>query len=123
MTKQAVYYCPGCGNEAEVIQVDDQHGDIGDVDVTWKRIHLECRHSCSLLWACYDEPNECFTGALQKHREVIEVDNRDERTTWLWISRSDYIEVDPVDLIGNMIENCRPEPMNLLEVLKRVLGF
>jgi len=37
-----------------------------------------------------------------------EVDNRDSRTTWLWIGGygNQYIEVDPVELIKNMIENC-----------------
>ncbi len=38
--------------------------------------------------------------------EVTEVDNRDSRTTWLWISSNQYIEVDPIDLIKNMVENC-----------------
>jgi hypothetical protein len=37
--------------------------------------------------------------------KVDEVDNRDSRTTWLWIG-NDYVEVDPVDLIENMLENC-----------------
>ena len=36
-----------------------------------------------------------------------EVDNRDNRTTWLWIGGygHQYIEIDPVDLVENMIEN------------------
>ncbi len=38
--------------------------------------------------------------------EVTEVDNRDSRTTWLWISPQQYVEVDPIELIQNMIENC-----------------
>ncbi len=36
------------------------------------------------------------------------VDNRDARTTWLWIDgETRFIEVDPIDLLVNMIENCR----------------
>lgn len=38
--------------------------------------------------------------------EVVRVDNRDERTTWLWINEQMYVEVDPVDLYENMKENC-----------------
>ena len=37
---------------------------------------------------------------------VTEVDNRDPSTTWLWISKTEYVEISPVDLIENMIENC-----------------
>ena len=37
---------------------------------------------------------------------VTEVDNRDNRTTWLWINESQYVEIDPVDLVENMIDNC-----------------
>ena len=133
MTKQTVFYCPGCGKEAEVIQVDDQHGDIGDVDVTWKRIHLECRHNCPLLWACYDTPEECYGGILQKRVTDVTVDNRDPSATWLWISKSDYVEIKPLDLVENMVENCLPwileetdvdevDLMNALAVLKRATG-
>ncbi|MEE8599428.1 MAG: hypothetical protein V3S69_08010 [Dehalococcoidales bacterium] len=39
---------------------------------------------------------------------ITETDNRDSGTTWLWISWEDYIEVNPVELINNVIENCEP---------------
>jgi len=39
---------------------------------------------------------------------VVLVDNRDPRCTWLWISDHEYVEVDPVDLVENMVENCTP---------------
>ncbi len=54
------YYCPLCSEQAEVIQVDVQHGDIGDEDITWKRVHLECKGKCPLLWSCVDIPDECY---------------------------------------------------------------
>ena len=44
-------------------------------------------------------------GTFPERVEVTELDNRDTRTTWLWIG-DDYIEVDPVELIQNVIENC-----------------
>lgn len=37
--------------------------------------------------------------------EVKEVDNRDFRTTWLWIDDDHYIEVDPLELLENAIDN------------------
>ena len=44
-------------------------------------------------------------GSIPERYDVASVDNRDYRTTWLWIGR-DYVEVDPVDLFTNMIDNC-----------------
>ena len=41
-------------------------------------------------------------------------DNRDQGTTWLWINESEYVEVNPVDLMGNMIENCYNEDVLFL---------
>ena len=40
------------------------------------------------------------------HKRDVIVDNRDPRTTWLWISPTEYIEVDPINLVTNMVENC-----------------
>ena len=45
---------------------------------------------------------------------VKQLDNRDSRTTWLWLDSLMYIEVDPVDLMRNMIENCYNEDMEFL---------
>lgn len=47
-----------------------------------------------------------MTDNIPFRNEVTEVDNRDSRTTWLWISNEQYIEVDPIELIQNMVENC-----------------
>ena len=36
------------------------------------------------------------------------IDNRDPGTTWIWLEGTgDYVEVSPVELVENMIENCR----------------
>lgn len=37
------------------------------------------------------------------------LDNRDLHTTWLWLNTKEYVEVDPVDLLKNAIENLSPE--------------
>ncbi len=110
MTTQRTFYCPCCGQPADVVQVDVQHGDIGDTDITWKRVHLECLGKCPVLWSCVDIPNECLNDkvpTIPLWINVDTVDNRDSRTTWLWINGdTEYIEIDPVDLIQNMVENC-----------------
>ncbi len=129
--KISTFYCPSCSNRAEVIQVDDVQDD--EKTVTWKRVHLECRHSCPLLWSCIDIPAECYGGVLRNRQEVVQVDNRDPGATWLWLSLSDFVEIDPVDLVENMIENCRQwiieeagvDAIDLeraLKVLKRASG-
>jgi len=41
---------------------------------------------------------------------IKSVDNRDERTTWLWLNELQYVEVDPVDIYNNMLENCQEDP-------------
>jgi len=38
-------------------------------------------------------------------RRDYKVDNRDESTTWLWFSDREYLEVDPIELYNNMLEN------------------
>ncbi len=109
-TKITKYYCPLCAEEAEVIQVDDQHGDIGDEDVTWKRVHLECQGKCPLLWSCVDIPDECYDdSALDKSNRHVDIrtwDNRDMGETWLWIDTVRYVKVNPFDMIENAVENC-----------------
>ena len=108
MTTQRTFYCPCCGQPADVVQIDDVPND--EKTVTWKRVHLECLGRCPVLWGCVDIPTECLndgTPTIPLHLKVDTVDNRDSRTTWLWINGdTEYIEVDPVDLIENMIENC-----------------
>ena len=42
--------------------------------------------------------------------KVVLIDNRDQGATWLWNKEeTDYVEVDPQDLMGNMLENCYNE--------------
>lgn len=41
--------------------------------------------------------------------EVSNIDNRDYRTTWLWVSGARYIEVDPIELVANAVENLPEE--------------
>lgn len=71
-------------------------------------------------------------GIIPERYEVQSIDNRDPATTWLWIT-DDYVEVNPFELIENMVENCRPwileevgiDPKELddaLAVLKRASG-
>lgn len=48
--------------------------------------------------------------AQMTRRVPIEnTDNRDFRTTWLWLDGSRYIEVDPIDLVQNAVENLPEE--------------
>jgi hypothetical protein len=44
---------------------------------------------------------------------ILDTDNRDDSTTWLWINQREYVEVNPKELMENMIENL-PEPINNL---------
>jgi hypothetical protein len=57
------------------------------------------------------------------------IDNRDQMTTWLWINgETEYIEVDPIELMTNMVENCHHVPFIdresfLTHVMKRALEY
>lgn len=42
---------------------------------------------------------------------ILDVDNRDDKTTWLWINQREYVEIDPSDLMLNMIQNL-PSPLD-----------
>ncbi len=64
---------------------------------------------------------------------ITEWDNRDPATTWLWIDKVRYIEVNPVELIANMVENCHvgmvefedvtEDQLNhAVSILKRAIG-
>ena len=51
---------------------------------------------------------------------ISELDNRDQGATWIWlpdIRQNSYVEVDPGELYGNMIENCYNE--DILFLFKR----
>lgn len=75
---------------------------------------------------------ETENGSIPERYDVQSIDNRDPSTTWLWIG-DDYVEVNPFELIENMVENCRswiieeegidPEELDkALAVLKRAAG-
>ena len=64
---------------------------------------------------------------------ISEWDNRDTATTWLWIDKVRYVEVNPYDMIENMVENgldwitdeigiSVEEVEQALKVLKRASG-
>jgi hypothetical protein len=59
-------------------------------------------------------------------REITVVDNRDTRTTWLWIDTTHYIEVDPYELLRNALENSpiadEPLTLVLLQQVREALG-
>ncbi len=46
------------------------------------------------------------------------LDNRDPGTTWVWIdeyeSEAGYVELNPAEITGNMIENCYNEDVLFL---------
>lgn len=47
-------------------------------------------------------------GLIPERYDLEEPDNRDQGTTWLRVAgcHGDYVEVNPGELMGNMIENC-----------------
>ena len=49
-----------------------------------------------------------------------DIDNRDGRTTWLWIKQGvvdlGYIEIDPLEVASNALEN-NQQNMNFVSVL------
>jgi len=51
--------------------------------------------------------------------EVIGTDNRDQNTTVLILSSNDTVEIDPLELFLNMLEN--QEYAVLDEIIERVL--
>ena len=72
-------------------------------------------------------------GSIPERYDIETIDNRDPSTTWIWIGTGDYVEVNPFELIENMVENCRQwiieeegiDPKELddaLAVLKRAAG-
>lgn len=60
---------------------------------------------------------------LSRSIEVQCVDNRDFRTTWVWIDDNKYVEIDPLDLVRNAIENLpEDEQAPLLDALRTLEG-
>lgn len=60
-TKINKYYCPLCGEPADVVQSEDVQSE-DDATMTWKRVHLECLGKCPVLEACVELPTECYEG-------------------------------------------------------------
>lgn len=46
--------------------------------------------------------------------KVKELDNRDHNTTWVWTGENNFVEVNPVELFQNMVENCYNDDMAFL---------
>lgn len=44
--------------------------------------------------------------SIPKRLEVVDTDNRDESTTTLTLSDGSTVDVNPIELVKNMIDNC-----------------
>jgi chemotaxis protein histidine kinase CheA len=55
---------------------------------------------------CVTRVKEILDQGPAEQVTILSTDNRDFRTTWLWIDNKRYVEVDPLDLLKNAIENC-----------------
>ena len=100
------YKCPTCSNELVHVQTEDMH----ESDNEWYRVHFECM-TCPVLSIVIDVPTADqlpIGGVPSVQRDIVGYDNRDDNTTWLWISSTEYVEVNPRQLYDNMIENCYP---------------
>lgn len=54
-------------------------------------------------------------GIIPERYDVKHLDNRDQGTTWVYLDgMHDYVEVDPTEIMGNMIENCYNEDVSFL---------
>jgi len=53
----------------------------------------------------------------KEKRSVVDYDNRDDRTTELFLDNGDYVEVDVVELYDNLKEN-NPEDLAENKILK-----
>ena len=116
------YQCPSCRELLSMVNITTRTGSIGGEVVTSHDLHFECMTCPHILSMVVNVPNGTFIphaqwynvqpdlikGSMGKSTrvDITEWDNRDERCTWLWISESEYIEVDPQELYQNMRENC-----------------
>lgn len=107
METEREFYCPLCGDVANVVQVDIIDPEPDDVDVPqWHRVHLECKGVCDLLWSCVDVPFGHHQEAqVSRSTPVTNLDNRDVDTTWLWLTPTRYVEVNIPELANNAHEN------------------
>ena len=53
----------------------------------------------------------------EEKRSVVDYDNRDDRTTELFLDNGDYVEVDVIELYDNLKEN-NPEDLDENKLLK-----
>lgn len=61
---------------------------------------------------------------MSEQVDIKSIDNRDQYTTWLWINDHQYVEVNPVDLLRNMIENLPEiEQPPLMKIVKKLEGY
>ena len=68
--------------------------------------------------------NESVEGMEDKELDIVGTDNRDINTTVLNLSNGSYIEVNPIDLMGNAIENADdPKTMQQFKSLVSSLGI
>jgi len=58
---------------------------------------------------------------MNVRRTVVELDNRDQSETWLWLEDGSRVEVDPIELFENLLENMPIEVAD--EIIERVLTF
>lgn len=54
---------------------------------------------------------------MRQKIQIQEVDNRDDRTTWLWIGGNWFVEIDPLAMYANMAENCERPTLKDIFVL------
>lgn len=63
---------------------------------------------------------------MKEQVDIKSTDNRDPHTTWLWINDRQYVEVNPIELVYNVIENLpeeeQPELTKLIEELDKLLN-
>ncbi len=102
------YVCPCCQVELRMAGSRVRPGPFG---ATWD-IHLECMTCSHILGITVSVPSKKGFFPREEDertfvkREVESVDSRDDRTTWLWLNDGEFVEVDPVELHANMLENC-----------------
>ena len=120
MNKQTCDICkePVTDQSTDIWALETWYEKSGDVHETGRTANLnrdylvictrpKCQATLKGLWDDFVQEVGEGNSVLSNRREVTEVDNRDASETWLWLGRRDRVEVDPVDLVENMIENNR----------------
>ncbi len=102
------YVCPICRKIMEVTQVERVREETSYGNSWWYRVSLECMTCPTILCVVIDVPTADALPPgheLPEEVEIVGYDNRDTNTTWLWISPTKYVEVDPTDLYNTMLDN------------------